>query len=99
MAPIRPEVRSAKGFHMRQHPSLAAASIPGAVAFFWMASTPPASAQVAAGPEFRVPQQTAGPQIEPSAGSGSNGDFVVAWTRAIPPTEYDVYGRRFSAAG
>jgi hypothetical protein len=59
---------------------------------------PHAFAQAPAGGEFRVPVQAAGPQFEPSSASGSNGDFVVVWTQGSP-AQYDVYGRRFSAAG
>ena len=58
-----------------------------------------ATPQAPAGGEFRVNVQTAGRQAEPDAGMAPDGAFVVVWSSAVAPADFDVFGRRYSPSG
>jgi hypothetical protein len=54
----------------------------------------------AAGPEFRVNDQTTGSQISSSVAVGTDGDFLVTWKDGLPGANDDsVFARRFSPSG
>ena len=55
-----------------------------------------ASAQVMAGPEFRVNTYTTNNQIYPSSGRDARGNFVVTWDDR---SDYIVKGQRYNRAG
>ena len=58
-----------------------------------------ASAQVPAGPEFRVNTYTTGDQGFPRPAMEPDGDFVVVWPSIHDGDGYGVFGRRFAASG
>ena len=59
-----------------------------------------ASAQVSAGPEFRVNTFTTGRQFFPRAAMARNGDFVIVWeSLGQDGNAQGIFGQRFAASG